>query len=89
MQTILTGLFYGIRIQEPQHEQNQLEVKIYEIDRQTFIIKPLPVLSINTTIDNFAQALRNHYGEPPSKHRKDKPNEQETDRKRTSPASTT
>ena len=87
MKTTLTGLDYEIRIQESQYEQNQLKVRVYEIDRQTFITKPVPVISINTTIDHFAQALRKHYGESPFRHRKEKPSEQTIDSQRTSPTS--
>lgn len=70
MQATLTGLNYELHIQEPRYELNQLKVKVYKINRQTFIVNPTPVISINTTVDAFAQALRNHYGESPFKRKK-------------------
>lgn len=78
MQATLTGLNYELHIQEPRYELNLLKVKVYEIDRQTFIVNPTPVISINTTVDAFAQALHKHYGESPFRRKKGETVEQKS-----------
>lgn len=66
----LTGLNYEIHLQEPRYDLNLLKVKVYKMNRRTFIVDPTPVISINTTVDAFAQALRDHYGQSPFKRQK-------------------